>query len=83
MPILGVIASGISGHLTPPWPDNSYYQIGTTTVGAGGSSSITFSSIPATYTHLQIRGIASNTANVNEGYRFRFNSFCNSQRWLG
>jgi hypothetical protein len=57
MPILGVIASGISGHLTPPWPDNSYYQIATTTVGAGGASSITFSGIPSTYTHLQVRGI--------------------------
>lgn len=65
MPILGVIASGISGHLTPPWPDNSYYQIATTTVGAGGSSGISFTSIPATYTHLQVRGIwAHSTTNV-------------------
>jgi hypothetical protein len=54
MPILGVIASSISGNLY----NASYESIATTTVGAGGASSITFSSIPQTYTHLQIRGFA-------------------------
>jgi hypothetical protein len=51
MPNLGIIASSISGKLT------SYDSIATTTVGAGGTASITFSSIPQTYRHLQIRGI--------------------------
>lgn len=37
---------------------NSYESIATVTVGAGGSSSITFSSIPSTYKHLQIRAMA-------------------------
>lgn len=32
-----------------------YESIQTVTVGAGGSASITFSSIPSTYSHLQIR----------------------------
>jgi hypothetical protein len=32
-----------------------FYSIATVTVGAGGASSVTFSSIPQTYTHLQIR----------------------------
>ena len=32
-----------------------FESIATTTVGAGGVSSITFSSIPSTYTHLQVR----------------------------
>ena len=36
----------------------SYESIQTYTVGAGGSSSVTFSSIPATYSHLQIRFFA-------------------------
>lgn len=35
--------------------ENSYESIASTTVGAGGVGSITFSSIPSTYTHLQIR----------------------------
>jgi hypothetical protein len=75
MPILGVIASGISGHLTPPWPDNSYYQIATTAVGAGGSSTVTFSSIPATYTHLQLRVLSktTDTSNVEDNTNLYFN----------
>lgn len=58
---IGIYASQISGHL---WaPSGAYDSIATTTVGAGGASSITFSSIPSTYTHLQIRGISRiNTA---------------------
>lgn len=34
---------------------NSYESIATVTVGSGGSSTITFSSIPSTYKHLQLR----------------------------
>lgn len=37
---------------------NSFESIATTTVGSGGSTSITFNSLPTTYKHLQIRGIA-------------------------
>jgi hypothetical protein len=40
---------------------NSYESISTVTVGGGGSSSITFSSIPSTYKHLQVRGIGRTT----------------------
>jgi hypothetical protein len=54
MPILGIIASSISGSSLA----NSYESIATTTVGSGGSATVTFSSIPATYTHLQVRLIA-------------------------
>jgi len=39
--------------------DTSYESIATVTVGAGGATTATFSSIPQTYTHLQIRGIGS------------------------
>jgi hypothetical protein len=52
-PILGIMASGISGNLWAPGKD--YDSIATVTVGGGGSASITFSSIPSTYRHLQIR----------------------------
>ena len=36
----------------------SYESIATVTVGAGGSSTVSFTSIPSTYTHLQIRAIS-------------------------
>jgi len=35
----------------------SYESIATVIVGSGGQSSVSFTSIPTTYTHLQIRGI--------------------------
>ena len=50
---------------------NSYESIATQTVGAGGTSSITFSSIPSTYKHLQIRFLGKN--NNNSAFYFRFN----------
>jgi hypothetical protein len=49
--ILGIIASS---KLTAA---GSFESIATVTVGSGGSSTITFSSIPGTYKHLQFRGI--------------------------
>ena len=54
----------------------SYESIQTVTVGAGGASSISFTSIPSTYTHLQIRMIGKCVATVLEQYnpRIRFNS---------
>ena len=55
-PILGIIASGNYAGANA----SSYESIATTTVGSGGASSITFSSIPSTYKHLQIRFIARN-----------------------
>lgn len=50
-PILGIWASGIS----PSALANSYESIASTTVGAGGASSVIFNSIPNTYQHLQVR----------------------------
>jgi hypothetical protein len=53
---------------------NSYESIATVTVGSGGSATIEFTSIPATYTHLQIRGIARDSrANTNSDFSLRFN----------
>ena len=57
MPILGIIASS---RLTAA--PNSYESIYTTNVGSGGVADVTFNSIPATYTHLQIRYIARGTS---------------------
>lgn len=67
MPILGILASSY------PAVSTSYESIATVTVGSGGSSSITFSSIPQTYTHLQIRGIARRSS-INDNTIVRFNS---------
>jgi hypothetical protein len=52
MPILGIIASQNYPRSTDT---GAMFPIGVTTVGSGGAASITFSSIPSTYTHLQIR----------------------------
>jgi hypothetical protein len=70
MPNLGIIASSISGNLFAPGKD--YDSIATVTVGAGGASTITFSSIPATYRHLQIRAINMKTASPSR-VRIKFN----------
>ena len=54
--MIGAITAGLYGAPVPP-VTNSYESIATVTVGAGGSTSIDFSSIPSTFKHLQIRGI--------------------------
>ena len=54
--------------------DAAYDSIATTTVGAGGASSITFSSIPSSYTHLQIRFMARRTTSSAADTTIRFNS---------
>ncbi len=69
----GVVASGISGHL---WaPSGAYEQIASTTVGAGGVSTVTFNGIPQTYQNLQIRALARTTvtADFDDFLAIRFN----------
>jgi hypothetical protein len=69
MPILGIFASS---KLTGAAP--AYDSIATVTVGSGGAATITFSSIPATYTHLQIRGISkTDRADDNDNVKMQFN----------
>jgi hypothetical protein len=72
--LLNVISGLLSGGAAPA-AATSYESISTVTVGAGGSSSISFSSIPSTFKHLQIRYMARSTvANVADGYvSVRFN----------
>lgn len=68
MPILGIMASAISGNLSAASYD-SIQSFG------GGGATIDFTSIPATYKHLQIRFIARGTsANVLITQGFRINS---------
>lgn len=55
LPALGIFANApVSG---------DFQSIATVTVGSGGSSTITFSSIPSGFKHLQVRGMALTTAN--------------------
>jgi hypothetical protein len=50
--IFGSLSSGVAASTS------SYESIATVTVGSGGAANVEFTSIPATYTHLQIRGFA-------------------------
>jgi len=68
-PMLGIMASSISGSKAVT---NSYESIATAT-GTGSSGVITFSSIPSTYKHLEIRAIGRNTGASNEAIYLRFN----------
>ena len=60
--LIGVIASSGGGVST------SYESIATVTAGGGGSASITFSSIPSTYQHLQIRCFGRTTSGNASDY---------------
>ena len=62
----GVIAS--SGGVA-----SSYESIATTTVGSGGTASVTFSSIPATFTHLQLRYLCLAASGNAVDVKIRFN----------
>ena len=66
MPILGIMASQMSGKL---WqPDGAYDSLATVTVGSGGVATITFAGIPNTYKHLQIRMRAIYSGSVGSGF---------------
>jgi hypothetical protein len=67
MPILGILASS---RLVST---NSYESISTVTVGSGGQSTISFTSIPATYKHLQIRLISRSVAGSADALRLSIN----------
>jgi hypothetical protein len=61
------------GMFSPSAASGNFTSIQTVTVGAGGASAISFSSIPSTYTHLQIRGISK--TNYGGGYDANFIQF--------
>ena len=71
MPILGIISAAMSGNLFAP--SGAYDSIATVTVSTA-TPTITFSSIPSTYRHLQIRlSSQTNQANYGDGALYRFN----------
>jgi hypothetical protein len=75
--MIGNIVAGTFSAGAPPIPPTSYESIATVTVGSGGTGSdITFTSIPSTYKHLQIRGIGRRTdaQDYFDSVRFYFNT---------
>jgi hypothetical protein len=76
MPIVGSFAGasarayGASAGVIGP---GDFESITSTTVGAGNATEIIFSSIPQTFTHLQIRGIARNSV-TSGNVRIQLNS---------
>lgn len=58
--ILGILDSSTAAAAA-----GDFESIATVSVGSGGAASVTFSSIPATYTHLQVRGIQRAVDNVS------------------
>jgi hypothetical protein len=71
----GIVA--LHGTGVPP-VTNSYESIATITVGSGGSSTITFSSIPSTYKHLQIRSISHASGGTQPAMLMRVNGVSSS-----
>jgi hypothetical protein len=68
-PILGILASSMQGAV------GDYESIATVTVGGGGSSSISFTGIAGTYSHLQIRYLSrSSRSATTDSVSIRFNS---------
>jgi len=79
MPIVGSFAGasarayGLGTSTVPVIGD--FESIQTITVGGAGAASIEFTSIPATYTHLQLRGLTrTNRASDEDVFKMRFNS---------
>lgn len=65
-------STGVSGTVFNPF---SYESIYTVTVPNGGQSTVSFTSIPTTFKHLQIRGLVRDgAATTYSFYRIRFNS---------
>jgi hypothetical protein len=67
--IYGSMLAGNTAYTIP----TSFESIATVTVGSGGASSVEFTSIPATYSHLQIRAICQ-TSSGGQFVKMQFNN---------
>ena len=68
--------NNIAGVLAPTTPlvTGSYESIATVDVGSGGTGTITFSSIPSTFRHLQIRALSHSSSGAQPAMIMRLNS---------
>lgn len=71
--ILGIYASQISGHLYAG-PFGAYDALASVTVGSGGVASVSFTGIPSTYKHLQLRILANATSTAQAVMSFNGNT---------
>ena len=70
--MIGAITAGLFSTGTAA-STNSYESISTTVVGVGGVGSVTFSSIPSTYKHLQVRWFSRTLDTANTTGQIQFN----------
>lgn len=75
------VSSLTTGSITLPsargvFVDTDFQSIATVTVGSGGSATISFTSIPGTYKHLQLRGICQTNRSgyLIDAFTVKFNS---------
>lgn len=79
MPILGIIASQISGHLYDG-PFGAYDALASVTLSSS-TSSISFNGIPSGYKHLQVRALTANTSGPGSSASLYFNSNTTSSNY--
>lgn len=79
MPILGIIASQISGRLWAPY--GAYDALSTVTVPSGGVASITFAAIPQGYKHLQIRALVGGSSVTSARMTFNSDTTTTNYSW--
>jgi hypothetical protein len=77
-PILGIWASQNYSRVAPD--TGAMFPLGMVQVGSGGTSSVSFTSIPSTYKHLQVRAIAYASSAGNIQGRFNSDSGNNYAR---
>jgi hypothetical protein len=78
--MIGNAIAGLYGVGVAP-ATSAYESIATTTVGAGGTSSISFTSIPSTFKHLQLR-IMAVTNTTAQSATTTFNGSNGGIHWL-
>jgi hypothetical protein len=76
MSITKLTTNGLTGSKYDTASADNYYMepIATQLVGSGGTSTITFSNIPSTYKHLQLRAINAKSGGASDAIYVRFNS---------
>ena len=80
-PIYKLSASSVTGRTNygsmlagnPAFVPTDFESIATVTVGSGGAADVSFTSIPSTYTHLQLRILVKSTAATVAYLRLRVN----------